>query len=221
MIRREKNNSIIFLTTLSVYLGLVLVGGTPSILAQTTGKIGKTQIVVRSEIYGDALLKFASQLEKLSEEGKFNWTEPIDLSYQFSYFERGKRVAFTSAGKKQPNKNLLQIIDKAAENISRNLSEFEDAFARRNDVFLSPFAISVSINQSDVTFKASRSDKENVDVFRNHFEKQAIAIENKPVAKIYENTRVSSENNQVFIVTRLPRGSLDELLKQNAKADNE
>ena len=32
MTTRNKNNSIIFLTTLSVYLGLVLVGGTPSVL---------------------------------------------------------------------------------------------------------------------------------------------------------------------------------------------
>jgi hypothetical protein len=32
------------------------------------------------------------------------------------------------------------------------------------------------------------------------------------VRKIYENTTFSSENNQVFIVTRLPRGSIDTLL---------
>jgi hypothetical protein len=37
---------------------------------------------------------------------------------------------------------------------------------------------------------------------------------------IYQNTEISRENNQIFIVTRLPRGSLDELLKQDAKAES-
>jgi hypothetical protein len=36
---------------------------------------------------------------------------------------------------------------------------------------------------------------------------------------LYENTKISSENNQVFIVTRLPRGSLEDHLK-NAKAES-
>ncbi len=34
---------------------------------------------------------------------------------------------------------------------------------------------------------------------------------------VYKNTKVSSSNNQVLIVTRLPRGSLDSLLATNAK----
>jgi hypothetical protein len=37
---------------------------------------------------------------------------------------------------------------------------------------------------------------------------------------IYQSTEISKENNQVFIITRLPRGSLDELLKQDAKAES-
>ncbi len=41
MNKRNKNNSIVFLTTLSVYLGLVLVGAPAHVLAQTalTGRI--------------------------------------------------------------------------------------------------------------------------------------------------------------------------------------
>ncbi len=212
MTTRKNYNSIVFLTTLSVYFGLVLVGVPASqVLAQTTpDKIDKTQIIIGNDIYGNALFQLASQLEKLSKEGKYNWSEPIDLQYQFRYFEKGKESAFICGGKRL--KDISQIIDKTAESISRNLSEFENISSRRDDVFLSPFAVSVSINQTGITVKASRSDKENVDIFRNHFEQEAIAIENKPIAKIYENTKVTSENNQVFIVTRLPRGSLDALL---------
>ena len=36
---------------------------------------------------------------------------------------------------------------------------------------------------------------------------------------IYANTTAVTENNQVFIVTRLPRASIDEFLKEDAKAD--
>jgi hypothetical protein len=42
---------------------------------------------------------------------------------------------------------------------------------------------------------------------------------NNSQVTIYQGTEISKENNQVLIVTRLPRGSLDELLK-NAKAES-
>jgi hypothetical protein len=38
--------------------------------------------------------------------------------------------------------------------------------------------------------------------------------QNKPEKVILENTKITFENNQVFIVTRLPRGSIDSLLAQ-------
>lgn len=217
MTTRKNYNSIVFLTTLSVYLGLVLVGAPAPVLAQQSHKDKKIQNVVSNDIYGTALLELVRQLEKLSKEGKYNQNEPINLDYQFRYFEKGKaETAFICAGVK-PNENVLKILDETAKNISRYLSELESVSSKRDEVFISPFAVSYSIDQSGLMIKTSRSDKENVGFFRIHFEQEAVALKDESVAQIYENTKATSENNQVLIVTRLPRGSLDALIAKDAQ----
>ncbi len=87
MSQRNKNNSIIFLTTLSVYLGLVLVGGaTPSVLAQaalTRNFDVQEEIEVRDDLdnkpddeeirnfqNGDFPAVFAQLLNEIKEEVK-------------------------------------------------------------------------------------------------------------------------------------------------------
>ena len=54
MSNKNKHNSIVFLTTLSVYLGLVLVGATPQVLAQkvkNSDEPNKISILVPGEGY--------------------------------------------------------------------------------------------------------------------------------------------------------------------------
>ncbi|HXG85439.1 MAG TPA: hypothetical protein VNI84_15565 [Pyrinomonadaceae bacterium] len=53
--------------------------------------------------------------------------------------------------------------------------------------------------------------------FNKTFKLYEIDEDEKIVKQIYNNTSFKSENNQVFIVTRLPRGSLDALLTNGAK----
>jgi hypothetical protein len=45
------------------------------------------------------------------------------------------------------------------------------------------------------------------------FSSRKPANKKKSSLPVYENTSVTFENNQVFIVTRLPRGSIDSLLR--------
>ena len=53
MSNSKNYNSIVFLTTLSVYLGLVLVGATPSVLAQQAALAQRFEIQNEIEIEDD------------------------------------------------------------------------------------------------------------------------------------------------------------------------
>ena len=78
--------------------------------------------------------------------------------------------------------------------------------------------LSISI-KTTVENKNSQDTQIFLNEIKSYFKKFASSPAWSREKIIYENTKVTSENNQVFIVTRLPRGSLDELLK-NAKAES-
>jgi len=69
-----------------------------------------------------------------------------------------------------------------------------------------------------LTKESPKKAKELLDKFNQSYKLYELDEDEIIVKQIYEHTSFSSENNQIFIVTCLPRGSLDELLKQNAKA---
>jgi hypothetical protein len=69
-------------------------------------------------------------------------------------------------------------------------------------------------------YKSSpQKSKRFVERFNQVLKNYDLAEDEIIVGQIYKYTSIKSENNQVLIVTRLPRGSLDELLKQDAKAN--
>jgi hypothetical protein len=208
---------MVFLTTLSVYLGLALVGATPPVLAQTSENEKNFQISFNQDVYGSAIYTLVNELEKLAEQRKYSWSEKIDLTYQFSPFEVDTPSAFTVSalsGKTQ-SKIVSYLFNNTAEKISRNLSELENSFSNKDDKYLSPFAISFSLDDLGLTIKTNRSVTDGFSNYLlNRFEQEAATRKNHLVGKIYESTKISSENNQVFIVTRLPRASIDVLLAE-------
>jgi hypothetical protein len=73
-------------------------------------------------------------------------------------------------------------------------------------------------DSSDFLLKISfsKSKAEQFTEFLNReYSASAISAKNSLLKQVYENTKVTSENNQVFIVTRLPRGSIDSLPAKN------
>ena len=66
----KKYNSIVFLTTLSVYLGLVLVGATPSVLAQQAALAQRFEIQNEIEIEDD--------LDKKPDDEKLDFSKTLD-----------------------------------------------------------------------------------------------------------------------------------------------
>jgi hypothetical protein len=246
MSNRKNYNSIVFLTTLSVYLGLVLVGGaTPSVLAQaalTRNFDIKNEIVVEDDLDkkpdDDEKLNFSGSLEKYFDDvesffndlQKLHKIEKFDLDYDaFEVNELGF-VPCNVDG--DPIRTVYS--DGKIDNRWLEPAIVEAVWDFREWIFLSDClkhekyknGISTSTNlkliydKSELKievsgFKSSPQRAEQLAAKFNQASKSYEIDEEKSIVKkIHETTSFKSENNQIFIVTRLPRGSIDALLAE-------
>ncbi len=244
MSQRNKNNSIIFLTTLSVYLGLVLVGGAASpVLAQNPSltfeerlgqdpelrriveECGKILPRIQRKGYGEDIAlsysidEFVNALIDLSAHSiclapeSFGYTSEISSAspkYLVSSFYRYKpmsKVTWTSGV-------LTSHTTAIGNSLPRTRKSGETYFQIDFELDKTTLSCIAKFKQDSV-----EQAKQTAELYEISLKDWQVAKRNTPESAIYENTKISSENNQVFIVTRLPRGSLDKLLK-NAKAES-
>ncbi len=241
----KRYNQILFLTTLSVYLGLVLAGGASPALAQAAMAKSfefKTELEAKDDLdkkpndkeeikrltsvldnYFNNSAEFIEGLRELYKAGNFTpvyetfsliessgllcgpevkvdlreatvrhqidnqWLEPeIDLLrnrlYSYNYLSDCLR------GNKPGGKTTL---DTDIE-ISYGGSDVKVKFSARKG---SPQKAKLLLDGLQTAYKFYEPD------------------EDEPVEQaLYENTKITSENDQVFIVTNLPRAGLDALL---------
>ena len=241
MNNRNKNNSIIFLTTLSVYLGLVLVGA-PPVLAQAAMT---RQFDIQNEI------EVKDNLDK-KPDGNPNFQE-IDLSkiligfladlqelkankpnfYQqekYFYARREQLVYADNSLGLKPSRGIktssklddsFETFFNAIDNKQlRNLADFlQESISEKPSKYISYefySALSVSAKLL-INFKKNSPESASLltDQLNMEFQFRANKTKQKFVKLVYENTKAVSESNQVTIVTRLPRGSLDALLAKD------
>lgn len=245
MSNSKNYNSIVFLTTLSVYLGLVLVSATPPVLAH--GALTQ-RFEIQNEIEteddldkkpDDDEIKFSSptggyfdDLKDLIEDlQKLHQIEKFDLDYDSFQFKELKivqcnlqtigRSITTSKIDKIDNNWLTPAIVDATYRFKNYafLGDCLPSYELNKNKGVS-FELEASYDKSSFKFALSIT-KESPQKAKQLFEKfnQAFRIyeldeEEIIIKKIYENTTFSFENNQVFIITRLPRASIDELLAE-------
>lgn len=247
---KNKNNSIIFLTTLSVYLGLVLVGGglSPILTQAATARSFDIQDEIEfkddldkkpkdNELKEslDAIENYYSDLaEFIADLQKLHGIEKFDLDFD-TFFLTEK--TFVPANPKSG------LVPRRAETTQRiNNRWLEAAIADASYKTSNRDFLSDSLPDND--FDAAKSAGINLSYDKSEFKYEIFIVKDSPqkakqlaenfiqafkfykpdeeaiiAGKLYEKTSFKSENNQVFIVTRLPRGSLDALLKQDAKAE--
>lgn len=70
MIQKRNHNAFVVLTTLSVCLGLMLVGSGAGVSSQTVQGNANLRVIVRQSLYGDALEEIVRELERLREAGE-------------------------------------------------------------------------------------------------------------------------------------------------------
>ena len=234
MNEKRNYNSIVFLTTLSVYLGLVLVGAppilTPAALARQFDI--QSEIEVKDDLDNkpddeetescsneDFPLLFAKLLNKIKEHVR---SGEISLPLQTGFnvngeFHRSEFSGGGGIGSNVSDRNLSLLIQNEINQTFRPQAfELADYGSGKSGTV----KIKLEADSADLSLKVSfgKSKAEQFAEFLNQkFSFSAGSVGNDLTGEIYENTTVSAENDQVFIVTRLPRGSLDALLAKGAR----
>jgi hypothetical protein len=222
-------NSIFFITTLSVYLGLVLVGASPSILAQQAALTQRFEVQNEvdfeedldkkpdeNDLFSSSIVKFVQGLDKFSKAGIFDWQAKKEIKIEsFAFCQSDNLPSYLGTG--SINRQVDKLIKEIAVEIARNLltkkSELKlgDFYDRNLDYQFTFDNDSLSI-QTKIGFETERDAQIFSDEINNYISR--IISFSKPATEqiIAHNTELKYENNQVFIVTRLPRGSLDALV---------
>ena len=225
MSSRKSQNSILFLATLGVYLGLVLTGATPVLGHAATSR----QFDIRDEIeFTDefdnkpddekALEVYASALESVFRvSGEIAGTHPN--------YSGGRPYSFDGAVFTTPS-HEFKLTFKSNSVVSRRYtSPFQDlylAFPHRIGPADGSTRIGFNLTSTDFEFSLAFTPDAGTSpamaaeslsaVLPTLKARQASAAR----ALIYQSTQISAKDNQVFIVTRLPRAGLARLLANDA-----
>lgn len=221
MTNRKNYNSIVFLSTLC--LGLILVGATPYISSQfALTKIDEIPIIEDldqlPEDDSDFQNLFISLLKEIKKEAKNQRISlPLQSDFKYSYevlnLDKEKSSSIESTVANQNLNILLQKI--LLQKVVPFASPFSDQYAKHSRY--SATTVDLNANTSEVILQISFSadNSENISSFlKQKYSAKKDDVNNLLLSELYKNTDVSYSFNQVFIVTRLPRGSIDSLLKQ-------
>ena len=244
----RKNNSILFLTTLGVYLGLVLVGGSaPQVFAhgaltrnfelqdeieasddlekKPDGETATLSIPIKT--YLEDVEEFLNTLHKLGEKGKFDLRRDefeVSQTTLLPCVPANKVGSYTANTFKLKNDELRPSLERFSKLLTDGYSladclpstrfSGQEATSSKFNFKLDDSALSVQVAVQKASPEiAKRLSADLVTVYRK-FTPTAGELARQ---KIFENTSFRSRNNQVLVITRLPRAALDTLLAKNAK----
>jgi hypothetical protein len=242
MTTRKNYNSIVFLTTLSVYLGLVLVGAPATVLAQAalTGRLEVKDKIEKRDDLDKKPDDVADEKVQSLESGNrviLDYAEVVKVLFEASWQADTKRFTYECEAKSD-YAGKLQAKRFFFTNFEQNEPNTRQIFHTTHSVLFklfSLFPVKTSYDESNVIVSFKLSDKgftteskflqkdgsdtqELLSAYNASLERLKREIVNKRQALILKHTEVLTENNQFVIVTRLPRGSLDTLLAKKDSA---
>jgi hypothetical protein len=209
MSEKKKNNSLIFLTTLSVYLGLVLVGANSPVLAQAA-------LARNFDIHEE--IEFKDDLDKKpDDESCSELSETTDRQLRQFGFRSWAAIDFA---------NLIDgpvtdlVVPGSESNFSKNgYAFFDHLFSKSKSAGFEPSLIfNIAPEGSASTYSFSYSLETPADAYLpasaldSDFKFANCIAKGETGKIIYTNAGISHSNNQVTVVTRLPRASIDSLL---------
>jgi hypothetical protein len=196
MTNRKNYNSILFLT---VYFGLVLVGGSSQVLAHAATN---SLFDLRNEI------EFKDDLDNNPDDSCAELkakTDEKDNQFIEEYFK-----LVSESLKKYPSVVSFEILggieNKDFPSLRKDFSISFFQLKSNKDSLFSKISLNVNAFLEFEKFLSSFSS------FSRSIDFQKCNIQNSVEKVIAKNTKLLSVNNQVFIVTRLPRASIDSLL---------
>ncbi|HMO82448.1 MAG TPA: hypothetical protein PKD24_16865 [Pyrinomonadaceae bacterium] len=260
MNRTKNNNSILFLTTLGVYIGLLMAGASPVVIAQQSAAIalnfdavdvngrvragddvdeGRAPLIEdldRGAIrYFDYLDTYIRDLRTLRRDGRFDLDFDTFKVFSYGYVlcpeDNGSGIRLSNPSP-DIHQDLRSTIHRASE-ITIQLAFFGDclpfekgsvSFAGRDPSLVKSSKSTFEYDSAellielyitaDSSFRAGSLLANLEPAFARYWSK----IEGDQVASVLqENTSFTFFSNNVIVVTRLPRASLEELLATHAK----
>jgi len=243
---RRSQNSIIILTTLGVYLGLVLVGATPVLgHAATTRHFEiSDEIEIKDDLdrkpdderdpldlsignyYAD-LEYFISSLSRLNRIGKFDLaadTFEIAQSTVLPCVHDDKIGSYTAESFIVTNATLRPTLEWAEKQMTDGYGLADCIPSERfsgQDATHSKFVLKLTSNGLSLEVSNIKSSPADARAFLKELD-AAWSLFRKsstgPAQKaISDRTRLSATGCNVLVVTRLPRAALDTLLAKDAK----
>ena len=244
----RKNNSILFLTTLGVYLGLVLVGGAaPQALAhgaltrnfelqdeievkddldkKPDGETGSLSLSIKT--YLEDVEYFLNALQRLEQSGKFDRTRDqfeVTQSTLLPCVAANKVGSYTANTFKLKNEQLRPSLERFSKLLTDGYSladclpttrfDGQEATSSKFTYKLDDSALTIQVFVQKVSPDVARKLSGDLVTVFAKFAPNAGDLARQ---KIFENTTFKSKNDQVLVITRLPRAALDPLLAVRVK----
>ncbi len=223
-----------------MYLGLVLVGATPQVLAQVAD-LSKLTREQKCELSAQMGNEASSRFYKLGYRGEFISFLPTSIESAFDkedfvpIYDISLDLSFSKATfpeysirfdpkwslEKYSESDASDLIE-AIINLSKNYSIRSLPSGGKQYISISAKVIS---NKADfsVSISFSESSPDRAKAFAaayNYLIEEGLCLYDNPedlTKLLVESTTISVDGDQVFIVTRLPRAGLDSLLAKSAK----
>jgi hypothetical protein len=234
MSKKSGYNSIVFLTTLSVYLGLVLVGGTAPALAQaalTRDFDIKNEIEFKDDLdkkpdedlFVQTIANLVRELDTFSGKGIFDWETKSTFSVEdLSFCQSDDTPSFGggSTGIDTERQELTDAFINAGVTVGRRFSD-RKAKAGLGD-FYSGYPEGVTFKfaienksftlETQINTKNGKSATAFAVILDAYLAQNASAKATNARKIVAENTSSKVDDTKILLVTHLPRASIDELL---------
>ncbi len=241
MTTQRTQNPILVIATLGVYLGLIMAGATPQVFGSaaltrqfdvkdeielkddldTKPDDERSPVSASVQIYIEDVEYFLSTLSRLSKTGRFDArrdTFSVAQNTLLPCVDASRAARFTPIRFDTSNESLRNTLGHFSRGMVYGYSlgdcipthEFDSAAAESKFNFgLDPkaFAVNVSVKKESTAraIDLARQLESTLDLF-------AAKASTSLRQAVIRNTTFTAKNDQVFVVTRLPRGSLVSLL---------
>lgn len=219
---RKNHNSILFLTTLGVYLGLVLVGAAPQIRAQTVKTLAYSSARHDKGDSGDftdaPLERFLERIQLEVGVKRLDLARPVHIRVDGS-FDKGALLA-GNLNVRVTGDNSALLLDLIKEFLvavdQSNL--FYTIVDAKSGQSINGASIDVLHGDAETAFNISlKTDSpltaaKAANGFQTLFSIAKSVRKGTPEVKFYENATIAFDNDQVSVVTHMPRASLEEFL---------
>lgn len=207
--KNKTHNSIIFLTTLSVCLSLSLLGATPLVFAQVAEKsTDKNKISFLAP--GEGFV-FTFDLNPIIKLNKIVSQESLPIEMSGKLIPLPQELTNWEVVSSKGSPVVLDFLRKEffpPQHLYPPVPEL---------IFIKEEFQSVEISKDEITLVRNSifADKSKADYVEKAYREiinyaKSPNTDKKAAGSIYiTNTQIRAENNQVFIVTRLPRAAID------------